>query len=463
MRKKNLKQIKTNRMKKVVIIQVLSLLFLTSCLVGKKYVKPDVRIPDNYINSDSLRTRTDSVINVNWFKLFNDRTLNELIEKALEANNDIKNAVLRIDQSRSQYKISNATLLPSFAYNATAQFNDPDVDKFALMGTASWELDFWGRLRHAKRAAYAEMIASEEALKAVKTAVVSDVAILYFEILDLDNRLKVASNTLNSRQDFYNIVNERFIHGEVAELDKLQAEQQLASVEAAISVLEQQLNNKERSLNVLLGQEPQPISRKQSTQDKIFVPEIPAGLPSSLLEYRPDVRIAENMLIAETEKIGVAQAMRFPNFRLTGNYGLASTDISDFFSGNLSGGLAGIITGPVFEFGRNKRRVEIQKIETEIALNNYLDTFRKALADVENGLSAVNTYKKEYTTRTRQTEAARKALFLSKAKFDSGYSSYLEVLVAETYTFDAEMQLSETKTKQLTALVSLFRAMGGGW
>jgi multidrug efflux system outer membrane protein len=198
--------------------------------------------------------------------------------------------------------------------------------------------------------------------------------------------------------------------------------------------------------------------------DQTIAPEIPAGLPSTLLEQRPDVRAAEQFLAAETERIGVAQAMRLPSFNLTGFFGVASADLNNlFFNESLIGGATGLIAGPLLEFGKNKRRVDIQRAEAEIALNNFYNTYRSALGDVENALLGIQMYREEYAARLRQTEAARKTLMLTKAKYDNGYSSYLEVLIAESYAFDAEMLLSITKAQQLGATVSLYRALGGGW
>jgi len=457
-------------MKKLILSQLALILLFSSCLVGKRYTRPEVDIPGKFIYQDTNLVINgavlpiDTIINLEWFRLFEDTVLNGLIMQALDTNTNLRIAALRVQQSRSVFKNSRANLLPSIGYSANAEINDPEDNYFDLLGTASWEIDFWGKLRHAKRAAHAEMIASEEGLKVVKTTLVSDVANLYFLIRDLDNRIEVSKQTLESRTIYYNMVNERFIKGEAAELDKLQAEQQLALVEAELSSLRRQLILTENSLNILLGQSPQPIPRGLQNADQVIIPEVPAGLPSMLLQRRPDVKAAENILLAETERIGVTQAMRLPSFNLTGFFGVTSADINDlFYNESLVGGVAGMITGPLFEFGKNKRRVDIQRSQTEIALNEFLNTYRTALSDVENSLYGIQSYRQEYIARMRQVTAARKALMLTKAKYDSGYSSYLEVLIAESYAFDAEMLLSITRAQQLGATVSLYRALGGGW
>ncbi len=469
-------------MKKLIFIQLLIAVLLSSCLVGKRYQRPDMNVPGNYINSDSTAAVTDSLsvivssgtlsefaakdttLNLQWFELFGDSILNSLITQALDFNTNLKIAALRIQQSRSVYKNAGSYLWPSIGYSGSANINDPADDNFKLLGTAAWELDFWGKIRHSKRAAYAQMLASEEGLRAVKTTLVSDVASLYFLLRDLDNRVEVAKQTFASRTEFYNMVNERFLKGESAELDKLQAEQQLAMGQADLNSLQREQSITERSMNILIGQTPGAVPRGLQNADQPGIPEIPAGLPSNLLENRPDVKAAEQQLIAETERIGVAQAMRFPSFSLTGLFGLASNDITTLLDGEaLTAGVTGMVMGPIFEFGRNKRRVDIQKAEAEIAMNSFLDTYRRALADVENALIGIKLYKDEYAARMRQVEAARKALMLTKAKYDQGFSNYMEVLIAESYAFDAEMLASYTRGQQLATTVSLYRALGGGW
>jgi multidrug efflux system outer membrane protein len=460
-------------MKNLIFTQILIVFLLSSCLVGRRYTRPEVKVPENYVSGDTLVMTgdtssalavKDTTLNLQWFELFSDTVLNKIIIEALDSNTNLHIAVLRVEQSRSVYKNSRAKQWPSIGYQASANIADPATDNFELLGTASWELDFWGKIRHAKRAAYAEMIASEEGLKTIKTTIVSDAASLYFLLRDLDNRIEVTRQTIASRKTYYEMVNQRFLKGESAELDKLQAEQQLALAEATLSSLQRELSITERSMNILLGQNPQPIPRGITNADQVIIPEVPAGLPSTLLEHRPDVVAAENNLIAETERIGVYQAMRFPSFSLTGILGVASNDVNTLLTGDaLTAGVTGMVLGPLFEFGINKRRVDVQKAEAEIAVNNYLNTYRTALADVENSLVGIQSYREEYAARQRQVEAARRALTLTKAKYDAGFTSYLEVLIAESYAFDAELLASYTRGQQLTSTVALYRALGGGW
>ncbi len=451
-------------MKKIIFSSLILLAILSSCMVGQKFTRPEVAAPQTWIGQNNYINTPDSINNLKWFNIFNDRVLNSLIDTALKYNHNLANAAFRIEQARAAYGIAKADLLPSVGYSAGAELNSASPNNFSAVATASWEIDFWGKLRHAKKAAYAEILASEEGYKTVTTTLVSDVATYYFQMRDLDNRLKIALRTVNSRTEYFNLINARFKGGDVSELDMLQADQQLAIATATVNSVKRQLNATERSLNILLGQTPQAIARGLENVDQQVVPVIPAGLPSSLLEQRPDVKQAEFYLMAETERIGVTQAMRFPSVSLTGLLGVASADLSSLLSSDaaLGSATAGIL-GPIFAFGANKRRVEIQKYQAEIAANNYLNTYIAALGEVENALVSIETYAGEYEARKRQAESAGKSLMLSQERYKSGYTDYLEVLISENSMLDSELLASQIKAQQLVSYIYLYRSLGGGW
>ncbi|MEI6061331.1 MAG: efflux transporter outer membrane subunit [Bacteroidota bacterium] len=450
-------------MKKILTIIIL-ITGLTSCLVGPKYTRPNMKAPQAWNEQSKFVKKTDSIANLKWFEIFRDTVLNSLIDKALKNNYNLGSAVIRIEQSRASFGIARADMLPSFGYSAQAELNDPSKDAFSLMGTASWEIDFWGKLRHAKKAAYAQLLASEEGMKTISTTLISDVASYYFQLRDIDNRLAIAQRTVGSRTEYFNLVNERYKGGDVAELDMLQADQQLSLARATVFSLKRQLNSVERSLNILLGQIPQSVPRGLANTDQKDIPLIPEGLPSSLLERRPDIKQAEYLLQAETERIGIAQASRFPNVNLTGFLGLASPGLSSLVSeAALASNVTASILGPIFSFGQNKRRVEIQRQSTEIAANNYVNTYISALGEVENSLMSIQAYSDEYEARSHQAAASTKALMLSQERYRQGYTDYLEVLVAESSMFDSELQASAIKAQQLTSYINLYRALGGGW
>lgn len=451
-------------MKKLIFSAVILLAILSSCMVGKKYTRPAIETPTAWNEQNKYINTPDSVTNLKWFQIFNDPVLNNLIDTALRYNYDLANAALRIEQARASYGIAKADLLPSFGYNAGASLNTHTSESFNIVATASWEIDFWGKLRHAKRAAYAQILASEEGLKTVTTTLISDVATYYFLMRDLDNRLAIAQRTVISRTEYFNLIDARFKGGDVSELDKLQADQQLQLAIATVNSVKRQLSFTERSLNILLGQTPKAIARGLENADQQNIPVIPAGLPSTLLDQRPDIKQAEFFLEAETERIGVTQAMRFPSISLTGFLGLASADLTSLFTdASFAGNAAAGILGPIFNFGANKRRVEIQKYQAQIAANSYVNKYIAALGEVEDALVSVQTYGEEYEARKRQAESAGKSLKLSQERYNSGYTDYLEVLIAESSMLDSELQASQIRAQQLSSYIYLYRALGGGW
>lgn len=451
-------------MKKIIFNSVILLAVLSSCMVGKKYSRPEMTAPEKWEAQNKYINTPDSASRLKWFEIFNDNVLNNLIDTALRYNYNVASAAARIEQARAAYGIAKADLMPSVGYKAGAGLNSHTANDFNVMATASWEIDFWGKLRHAKKAAYAEILASEEGFKTVQITLISDVSTYYFLMRDLDNRLDIAQRSVESRTEYFKLVNARFKGGDVSELDMLQADQQLQVAIATVNMVKRQLNAAERSLNILLGQTPQAIARGIENAAQQPADVIPAGLPSSLLEQRPDVKQAEYFLEAETERIGVTQAMRFPSISLTGFLGFASADLSSLISSDafISNATAGIL-GPIFNFGANKRRVEIQKKQAELAANNYYNTWISALGEVENALVSIETYTGEFDARKKQAESASRWLVLSRERYNSGYSDYLEVLIAENAMLESELQASATRAQQLSSYIYLYRALGGGW
>jgi multidrug efflux system outer membrane protein len=293
---------------------------------------------------------------------------------------------------------------------------------------------------------------------------VAQVAELYFQLRGFDDRLAITRRTYESRREYHRIISLRFERGEVAELDALQAEQIAAASEAQLYALEREIIAVENAINILLGQTYAPVERGLSNDQQQLPVDIPSGLPSQLLERRPDIRYAEKTLIAQTEKIGVAVAMRFPSLSLTGFLGVASADISTLFGpGAYLGSVTGQLAGPLFQFGQNKRRVEIERAIAKEYGYYYEQTVLYAFSEVENSLTEIRTYRNEYQARSFQVAANEKALLLSKALYDNGYTSFLQVLDAERELFDSQFQQSLTLQAQLTAVVRLYKALGGGW
>ncbi len=452
-------------MRRITALIIISLVSLNSCMLGPKYSRPSSMKPaDKWMTESKYISTADTITNLKWFNIFKDSVLNGLINQAIKGNYDLKNAALRIEQSTAFYKNSTADLLPGFSYLARAQNNNPMANEFSAMGIASWEIDFWGKLRRSRKSSYAQLLASDEGLKTILTTLISDVAGYYFLMRDLDNRLIIAQRMVESRTEYFKLIDARFKGGDVSEIDQLQADQQLSIAIATENSIKRQLNVTERSINILLGQIPQAIPRGNDNVAVTDIPIIPAGLPSSLIENRPDIKQAEYLFQSEVHRIGIAQADRFPTFSITGILGLASPDLTNFLSpGAMVSRATANLFGPIFQFGKNKRRVDVQKKEAEIAANKYMGAYVFALGEVESSLVSIETYNGEYEARKHQAEVATKSLFLSKERYRNGYANYLEVLISESYALDAELSASSIKGQQLTAYIKLYRALGGGW
>lgn len=455
-------QVMIKKHKIIVVILALALLPM-GCMVGPKYARPDEQKSESYRNEKNLDTLA-SVTNLKWFDLFNDDVLKNLITKGLENNYDLKIAVSRIEQLKAELGYSKSNLFPSFQYGATINSNEKSFPVSNAGASMSWELDFWGKFRHENNAVKSELLATEEARKVVLSDIVSNIATAYFELRNFDNQLEIAKQTLAIRQKSFDLINARFKSGYVSEVDKVQIEQQVAIAEATIPSIKRQIAYQENTLSILTGQLPNEIQRGKSNTELQIVSEIPLNIPSSLLENRPDVKAAELRYRASNERIGVAQAMRFPSVNLAAIAGFASANLSDMFLGssysqNASGGIA----GPLFAFGKNKRRVEINRQQAEQFKFSYQKTYITAVSEVEKSIQDVKTYKEEWQARNKQVQAALINYKLSYERYDSGYVSYLEVLDVERTLFDAQLSLSQLSERQLSSMVQLYKALGGGW
>lgn len=446
----------------IVIILVLSL-FPVGCMVGPKYKKPEQLKSESYINERNLDSIA-SVTNLKWFDLFNDDVLKDLITKGLQNNYDLKIAVSRIEQLRAELGYAKADLFPAFQYGATINSNEKYITPSTAGASMSWELDFWGKFRHENNAVKNELLATEEARKVVLSEIVANIAIAYFQMRNFDDQLEITKHTLETREKYYAIIKERFEKGYISEVDKVQIEQQVAIAEAAIPNIQRQITYYENTIALLTGQLPTQIPRGKSNTELQIVSQIPLSIPSALLENRPDVKAAELRYAAANERIGVAQAMRFPSINLAAIAGFVSADLSNLFLGssymqNASGGIA----GPIFAFGKNKRRVEINRQQAEQFKFLYQKTYIGAVSEVEQSIQNVRTYQEEWKARNRQVQAALINYKLSYERYDSGYVSYLEVLDVETNLFSAQLSLAQLSERQLSSMIELYKALGGGW
>jgi len=456
----------------LITVLVVALFPLNGCLVGGKFHKPEVAVDSLY--PQQIVIPTDSITNIQWFELYKDSVLQGFIKLTLDSNRNMLTAAARIEEAKQILGFVKSNFYPSLGYGVSAGIGTAGADAqrlgnldgaaFDVYGTLSWEIDIWGKVRHQKKSAQAQMLAEVENRNALMVSLVAQTAEAYFILRDLDNRLEIAQRTLASRQENTRIITERFDKGYTSELDKMQAIQQESIAASQIPNLQRQIIFTENALRVLMGMRPGTVVRGLSNYDQAFVPEIPAGLPSQLLERRPDIREAEKRLEAQFNQIGVAKANMFPALNLTGLLGVASPALSSLMtsSGFVANGVAGIF-GPLFQFNKNRRLKKAEEFKTQQFLYQYEQTVLEAFADVDNSLAGYRTYTEEYDILKKQVEASRKALELSQARYDFGYTDYTEVIIQQTNLFEAELQESFTLQRKLNSVVTLYRSLGGGW
>lgn len=451
-------------MKNKLLLACIVGLCLSNCKVGPSYTRPELAAPATFLNAATASAENQSVANVKWFDLFKDPVLSGLIQKGIDNNYDLKIALTRLDQAKAILGITKANWYPSLGYSATINRPESGSNPSTAFGTLSWELDFFGKIRSEKDALQNELLATDEARKAILSELVAEIASTYFNLRDFDNRLLITQRTLDSRKASYAIVLKKYEGGYVSELDKVQIEQQVAIAEGTLQQVKRQITFLENALQLLTGQAPGHIARDGSAQNTTDSLLIPASIPASLLENRPDVKKAELLFKAAVDRIGVAQAMRYPSFNILAVAGFGQSDLSKMFEPSSFTKNAGAsITGNVFAFGKNKRRVTLYKsLATEAELQ-FKKTFLTALAEVENALVQLKTYQEELTAAQKQTAAAQQYLRLSQARYAAGYVSYLEVLDAERSLFGSELNSSYLAQQTQIASVQLYKALGGGW
>ncbi len=448
-------------------VLVLSL-FFSACTLGPDFTEPITKTPESY-RIQVMASGADD--DLNWWELFEDPLLFSLVTTALENNRDIKVAISRIEQARAAVGFVKADQYPRLDVDAgasTGNFNggsrSADTNSTVyLAAPLSWEIDFWGKFSRSTEAARAEMMASEYGLKTVQLTLIADVVANYYQLLDFHRRLTISKETLSSRIASLKIIQQRFDKGIIAELDVNQAQIQKEIAAASIPSYQRSIAKVENALSILLGRLPGAIKTHQNMAGPSSPPDIPIGVPSDILERRPDISQAKYLLKAQTENIGVAEALRWPAISLTGTLGVASTELG---SVTIDGGVwsvGGRILGPIIDFNKNKRRVEIQEQKTREALFRYENIVLNAFKEVEDALIEIATYRQEVAAITRQLKAARNANELSKHRYDKGVSSYLEVLDTERTLFSTDLQHSERRQQYLNAYVNLYKALGGGW
>jgi outer membrane protein, multidrug efflux system len=460
--------------------KTLSIFFIaglfTGCTVGPDYKRPEVPVPASWRTVDEA---SGSITNLKWWQLFEDQSLQQLIRTALNNNNDLQLAVARVAEAGALLGIARSAQFPEL--NTGARYHNdrvsetsfppidklgvnPNMDMYRADLRTSFEIDLWGRLQRATEAARAELLASEENQQTVVITLVAEVAQAYFDLLELDREAEIDRRTLASRRASLDLVNHRYSDGLASELDVKRAEEEVASAAATVPDAERQIAQTENRLRILLGENPGPIPRTESLDRQHMPPEIPAGLPSALLEQRPDLRAAEERLVAANARIGEAKAEFFPQISLTGVFGTASVSLSDFFTGPSRMWSAGpTVTLPLFTAGRLSSNLHATEARARQSLIQYRQSIQQAFKEVDDALVFHQKARQIRLQRERQVEAAQQALALANLRYTNGVSSYLDVLDTERQLFSAEIDLAAITRDQLNAVVQVYRAIGGGW
>jgi multidrug efflux system outer membrane protein len=447
---------------------VMALLFAVSCKVGPNYVEPEDSTP---VEFRFAAKKTDSIINFKWWEIFNDPTLDTLIHIALRENKNLLIAASRIEQARANYKFNKADMGPKFGVQADAgvqnqffgQVLDQNLETYGASATFSWELDFWGKFRRGNEAAQAELMASFYGKRAIEIALISEVAINYFQLLDFKTRLAISENTLALRDSSLQIIQARFDEGYTHMIDVNQAEIQKAITEVAVPSFKREIGFAENNLSILLGRNPSGIITPKTLVDYEIPDSVPNGIPSELLARRPDIMEAAQLYRAQNARIGVAQAMRFPSISLTGMLGVGSNDLSTLLDNGLGWSAGASLLGPLFEWGKNARRVDIERELARQSLFSYENTVLTALLEVDNSLIALQTLRDELAANDYKLNSASNASNLSRHRYFQGVTSYLEVIENQRQEFEAQLSYAENYQRLLSAYIALYKSLGGGW
>jgi multidrug efflux system outer membrane protein len=456
----------------------LSLTFLlsTGCAVGPNYKRPSADVPGIYRGAtpqDAAQPTAESLGDQKWWEVFQDKQLQDLIRTALQQNYDVRIAATRILEARAQLGITRADQLPTISGGASAvNERNPQTKLFPQFETSAnqldlslaWELDFWGKYRRATESARATLLATEWAREAVRSTLVRDVATAYFQLRSLDLQLEISRRTLKSREDSLQLTQKLANGGDTSMLDVRQAEQLVSTAAENIPDLERQIEQQENFLSTLLGNNPGPIARGMKLTEQPHAPDVPAGLPSSLLERRPDIRQAEAQLIAANAQIGVAKAAYFPQINLTADAGYQSSALTSLFTGPAGlWSFGGSLVQPIFTGGRIRSGVRFSEARQQEMVLTYRQTIQQAFRGVSDALVE---YHKDREFREYQQQlafSAQDAAQLSEMRYRGGAASYLEVLTNETNYFNAELGLAQAQANELVALVQIYQNLGGGW
>ena len=444
-------------------------LLLGGCMMGPDYFRPAVETPPAWRLSEK---DAKDLANTTWWEQFGDPVLNDLMATALRENKDLMIAAARIEEFAGNYGIVRSGLFPQVGagYEASRQrntlpgdVNSSTYNAYQVALSASWEIDIWGRIRRQTEAARAQLLASEEGRRGVILSLVGSVAGSYINLRSLDRQLEIARETAKSRGESYEIFKLRFSGGVISQLELSQNKSQYDEALASIPPLEKAVAQQENGLSVLLGRNPGPIPRGK-TIDQLALPAIPAGLPSDLLERRPDLRRAEQNLVAANALIGAAKAAYFPRISLTGLFGFASLDLGNLFdSASKVWQYAAPISMPIFTAGGLAGQLQAAEATQQQALFGYQKAIQEAFREVNDELVSQDRTGAQLRAQKEQVQSLTQYSEIARLRYDNGYTSYIEVLDAERSLFNAQLQYTQTQQAQFQAMTNLYKAMGGGW
>jgi multidrug efflux system outer membrane protein len=444
----------------------------------KKYERPPIKTPDEFRGAESTSPPDpNSIGDLKWFEVFQDETLQKLVRTAMIQNYDLRLAVARINAARANVGLARSNQFPQFDAGADLTSTRTSANSGAgtqagrgrsfgevFLSLLTFEVDLWGRRRQQTKAARAQLASTEEDRKTVATVVVSDVATNYFNLLELDLELEIAKRTLGARQESLKIITARQQGGLATMLEVRQAEELVYQASQTIPDTERLIEQTENQINLFLGNNPAPIIRGASLLQQKELPAVPAGLPSSLLERRPDIRSAEQLLVSEYALVAAAKAAYFPTISLTGAFGFQSNTLANLFSGpSRAWSFIPQVTQPIFTAGRLKSNVNFEKAQREYALAQYQQTIQTAFSDVSNALVQYRRVREIRTQQELLVSSLQDASRLAHLRYEGGVDTLLNALVADTALFNAELSLAQTKRNELLSLVQLYKALGGGW
>jgi len=447
------------------------LVFLSGCVVGPKYQRPAATIPEQH-RGQATPAEAASLADQAWWDVFRDDALKNLIAEALKNSFDVRLAAWRVEEARANAGIADAKHFPAIQGQAEAGYgrqskfsSSPSAqgDLIQLNVNVSWEFDLYGRIRHLNEAALTEYLASEEARRGVFLSLVSDVATSYFQLRELDLQLEIAKRSSADFQETYDLFDRRLKGGAASALETASAEASLASTAANIPDLERQIAAQENRLAFLVGRNPGPVARGAVLNDQFLPPDVPSGLPSDLLQRRPDLRQSEQSLIAANANVGVANADFFPRISLTGMLGNVSPQVSQLFPAGRTWSIGGGLLSPLFQGRLLREQYRAAQARWEQAKVEYEQSVTNAFGEVSTALVAYQKLAEVEQQRSRAVAADRQAVQIANQRYGAGLSSYLDVLQAQQQLYPAENLLAQARYNRLATLVQLYRALGGGW